>query len=107
MIEKRTKNGWFLDEICGQMYKTITLYAICGVEICEWRDFYVAHGNFLSTEHTDTHGFFPKSEVFKRILVKDFIGELVAYGKKSWRKSLKKSMAYGQKSIFLVLILSP
>ena len=39
---------------------------------------------FLSTEHTDTHGFFPQSEVFKRILVKDFIWELVAYGKMFW-----------------------
>ena len=73
-----------MDEICGQMYKTITLYAICGVEIYEWRDFYVAHGFCLSTEHTDTHGFFPQSEVFKRILVKDFIWELVAYGKMFW-----------------------
>ena len=53
MIEKRTKNGWLLDEICSQMYNNITLCAIYGVEICEWRGFYVAHGNFLSTEHTE------------------------------------------------------
>lgn len=38
---------------------------------------------FLSTEHTDTHGFFPQSEVFERILVKDFIWGLVAYSKTS------------------------
>ena len=42
---------------------------------------------FLSTEHTDTHGFFPQSEVFERILVKDFIWGLVAYGKMFCRDS--------------------
>lgn len=47
VIEKRTKNGWFLDEICGQMYDNITLRAICGVEIYEYHDFYVAHGIFF------------------------------------------------------------
>ena len=35
------------------MYVYFILYAICGVEIYEWRDFYVAHGIFLSTEHTE------------------------------------------------------
>ena len=53
VIEKRTKNGWVLDEICGQMYVYFILYTVYGVEIYEWRDFYVAHGNFLSTEHTE------------------------------------------------------
>ena len=53
VIEKRTKNGWVLDEIYGQMYDNITLRAICGVEIYEYHDFYVAHGFFLSTEHTE------------------------------------------------------
>ena len=50
VIEKRTKNGWVLDEICGQMYVYLTLYTVCGVEIYECRDFYVAHEIFLSTE---------------------------------------------------------
>ena len=59
MIEKRTKNGWVLDEICGQMYVYFIMYTVYGVEIYEWCDFYVAHSIFLSTEHTDTHGFFP------------------------------------------------
>lgn len=68
MIEKRTKNGWVLDEICGQMYKTITLYAICGVEIYEWRDFYVAHGIFLSTEHT---------EDTEKIIVEDYFQDFI------------------------------
>ena len=69
---------------------------------------FMLHTVFFYPRNTQTHtDSFPQSEVFKRILVKDFIWELVAYGKKSWRKSLKKSMAYGQKSIFLVLILSP
>ena len=47
VIEKRTKNGWVLDEICGQMYVYLTLYTVCGVEIYECRDFYVAHGIFF------------------------------------------------------------
>ena len=50
VIEKRTKNGWVLDEICGQMYVYLTLYTVCGVEIYECRDFCVAHEIFLSTE---------------------------------------------------------
>lgn len=50
VIEKRTKNGWVLDEICGQMYVNLTLYTVCGVEIYECHDFYVAHEIFLSTE---------------------------------------------------------
>ena len=50
VIEKRTKNGWVLDEICGQMYVYLTLCAVCSVEIYECRDFYVAHEIFLSTE---------------------------------------------------------
>ena len=50
VIEKRTKNGWVLDENCGQMYVYLTLYTVCGVEIYECCDFYVAHEIFLSTE---------------------------------------------------------
>ena len=50
VIEKRTKNGWVLDEIYGQMYVYLTLYTVCGVEIYECCDFYVAHEIFLSTE---------------------------------------------------------
>ena len=68
MIEKRTKNGWFLDEICGQMYVYLTLYAICGVEIYEYRDFYVAHGIFLSTEHT---------EDTEKIIVEDYFQDFI------------------------------
>ena len=44
---KRTKNGWVLDEICGQMYVYLTLCAVCSVEIYECRDFYVAHEIFF------------------------------------------------------------
>ena len=52
---------------------------------------FMSHTVFFYPRNTQTHtDSFPQSEVFKRILVKDFIWGLVAYGKKSWRKSLKK-----------------
>ena len=57
-----------LDEICGQMYVYFILYAIYGVEIYEWRDFYVAHGNFLSTEHT---------EDTEKIIVEDYFQDFI------------------------------
>ena len=46
VIEKRTKNGWVLDEICGQMYVYLTLYTVCGVEIYECR-YFMSHTNFF------------------------------------------------------------
>ena len=64
--EKRTIIAWLASEFCSQMYKTITLYAICCVEICEWCN--VARKFFLSTEHT---------EDTETILVEDYSKDFV------------------------------
>ena len=67
VIEKRTKNGWVLDEICGQMYVYLTLYTVCSVEIYECRDFYVAHEIFF------IHGTISKGTPSKYLQVKLYI----------------------------------
>ena len=64
--EKRTIIAWLASEFCSQMYKTITLYTICCVEICEWCN--VARKIFLSTEHT---------EDTETILVEDYSKDFV------------------------------
>ena len=50
------------------MYVYFILYTVYGVEIYEWRDFYVAHGNFLSTEHT---------EDTEKIIVEDYFQDFI------------------------------